>query len=133
MESNETSDFPAKKHQAATFLASGHTVRATANTLGVNEKTVSVWKYDTEFIKLVESYRSTMVDRALGRLAGIAYRAVRTLAVCLESKDGDNVRVRAATAILDQLIRIRDVTELEARLTALEQRLGDRYERPSKN
>jgi hypothetical protein len=120
------SRFPQKKHKSAALSASGHSARPTAGKIGVHERTVHVWRHEPEFIKLVERYQTRMIGRAMGRLAGTATKAVNTLGRCLESQDGDTVRVRAAVAILDQLVRLRDVTELEARIVALEKKIGNR-------
>jgi hypothetical protein len=123
MKEQKTAGFPAKKDKAAAMLASGLTVRAVASKIGVNERTVHTWRDDPEFLKLVGRYQAQMIARALGRLSGKATRAVLTLAKCLDSEDGDGVRVRAALGILDQLVRIRDATEIETRLTELEKRM----------
>jgi hypothetical protein len=110
----------ANQERAAIRLASGWTARAAAKDVNVNEKTVARWKADPAFVELVQKRQSEIIGRTLGRLAGAAVRAVRTLEKCLASHESDNVKVRAALGILDQLICIRDTTELERRISELE-------------
>jgi hypothetical protein len=74
--------------------------------------------------KLVTSYQTKMIARALGRLSGAASKAVYTLVVCLKSKESDSVRVRAALGILDQLIKMCAFDNIEERLAELERRIG---------
>ena len=125
MFSHETSGFPAKQDKAAALLASGLTIRATAKKTGVTERTIHTWRDNPEFIALVVSYQSRMIARSLGKLANAASRAVTTLTDCLQSKESDAVKVRAAVAILDQLIRIREIVNVEERITQLEKRIPD--------
>jgi hypothetical protein len=122
MKDHATSGFPAKKDRAAAFLASGLTARATAAKVRVSERTISVWRDDPEFVRLIALYQTRLISRSLGKLAGAASKAVQTLSACLESGDGDGVRVRAAVAILDQLIRVREIVNIEERLRELEKR-----------
>lgn len=123
MKDHETSGFPAKKDRAAALLASGLTVVATAKRVGVDQRTVHTWRDDSEFVKLVAKYQAKLISQSLGKLSGAASKAVKTLVECLSSTESDSVRVRSAVAILDQLIKIREVTDLEDRLTELERRM----------
>jgi hypothetical protein len=125
MKSHSTAFPTPKQDRAATLLAGGTSVRDCAAAVSAGVRTVYDWLDRDEFIKLVGRYQTRMVCEALGNLAGAAVKAVQTLADCLESKESDSVKVRAALGILDQLVRIRDTTELERRLTDLEGRLPD--------
>jgi hypothetical protein len=126
MEHPQTSGFPAKKDKAAALLASGLTMRAVAKKLGVNERTIHTWRADPEFLKLVTDYQSKMIARSLGRLSNAASKAVQTLIDCLKSNESDSVKVRAAMGILDQLVKMRELTNHEQRLTELERRIACR-------
>ena len=59
--------------------------------LSVNEKTVARWKADPGVRgALVQKRQSEIIDRALGRLAGAAVRAVKALVEALKSQEGDS-------------------------------------------
>jgi hypothetical protein len=123
MKDPQTSGFPPKKDKAAALLASGLTVVATSKKIGVNERTIHTWRDDPEFLKLVTTYQSKMIARSLGRLSSAASKAVQTLIECLKSSESDSVRVRAAMGILDQLVKMRELTNHEERLKELERRI----------
>jgi hypothetical protein len=123
MPSHESAQLTPKQDHAATLLASGMSVKNCAETIDAGLRTVYDWLEKDEFRKLVGQYQAAMVDEALGKLADKAAKAVQTLADCLDSQESDSVKVRAALGILDQLVRIRDTTELERRLTELEGRV----------
>lgn len=76
---------------------------------------------DPGFVHTVQALRGEMIGRASGILADCATEAVETMRTLLG--DGSAmVRLGAARAILDQLVRVRDATELEERIEALEAR-----------
>jgi hypothetical protein len=112
-----------KQDRAAALLASGMNVRNCAAEVDAGERTLFEWLLLDEFKKQVAAYQSRLVDEALGKLADAATRAVATLVECLGSHESDSVRCRAALGILDQVIRIREATDVERRLTELESRL----------
>ena len=64
-----------------------------------------------------------MIDEAVGKLATIAGRAVDVLSAALDD-DRATIRVRAATTLLDALLRVRAHAELDDRLTEIEQRIA---------
>jgi hypothetical protein len=65
-----------------------------------------------------------MVDKALGRLADAMTEAADVLRNLLASED-ERVRLPAARALLELGVKLRESVELEERLAALEERLGD--------
>jgi hypothetical protein len=112
-----------KRERVAVLLAGGMATKHAAAEARVGERTVHRWLEEPEFTRLVSRYRGRLVAETLGKLANIGGKAVETLADALGS-DNDNVRVRAAIGILDQLVRIREATELEERMTELEGRMA---------
>jgi hypothetical protein len=65
-----------------------------------------------------------MIGRASGILADAATEAVEVLRALL-SDDLPSIRLAASRAILDQVVRVREATEIEDRLAALEARAGE--------
>jgi hypothetical protein len=115
----------AKQDRVAVLLAGGAAIKDAAAQCGVGERTVHGWlERDGPFKALVSRYRSKVIAAALGQLVDAAGAAVATLRACLGSDQQGGTRVRAAAEILDQVVRIRDTTEFEERLTELETTLG---------
>lgn len=128
MKPNESLRFSGKQQRTATLLAGGFTVKKTASTVGCTPTTVFAWLQQEQFVKLVAQRQAKIVSRVMGSLIRSGMAASTTLAKCLKSDDGDMVRLRAATAILDQLLRLREAVQLEERVKALEQKMGARHE-----
>jgi hypothetical protein len=68
--------------------------------------------------------RARCLEEAVGRLTSIATRAAETLAQLLDS-ESETIKLRAAVSLLEQLIRVREHSEIAARLAALERRVKD--------
>jgi hypothetical protein len=123
MPSHATAQLSPKQDQAATLLAAGKSVRDCAAEVDAGVRTTYDRLEQDEFKKQVAIYQARLIDEALGKLAEAATGAVTTLVQCLSSMQSDSVRCRAALGILDQVVRIREATELERRLSEIESRL----------
>jgi hypothetical protein len=123
MPSHTTAQLSPKQDACAALLATGKSVRDCAAEVDAGVRTVYDWLEQDKFKKQVAIYQSRLIDEALGKLAEAATKAVQTLIGCLDSTEGENVKVRAALGILDQLVRLKDLTDIERRLSALEERM----------
>jgi hypothetical protein len=123
MKRQKSATLTAKQDRAAVLLASGLPIRDAANQVGAGERTVHTWLEDEKFTRLIDRYRAKLIGETLGKLIGAATQAVQALVDCLGSQESDSVKVRAALGILDQVIRIREATDIERRLSELESRL----------
>jgi hypothetical protein len=112
-----------KKSRALAALASGSTVKVAAQAAGVHERTVFLWLTDPAFKADVNKLRARLVDQTLGKLSRAATRSAAGLAKLLDNPDA-NIRLRAATAVLDRLVAYREHADLVARLDELESKLG---------
>jgi len=100
-------------------LAAGRTVVEAALSAGISERTAYRRLEDSIFRRRVSTLRGEMVGRATGRLADESSKAVATLAALL-SAESESVRLGAARSILELGTKLREATEIEQRLTALE-------------
>ncbi|HEV3339638.1 MAG TPA: hypothetical protein VG125_04760 [Pirellulales bacterium] len=116
MEQNGT---PAGEEELILALAAGATVREAAEQAGVGERTVYRRLADADFRRAVSEARGRMFDTALGRLAGLASKAAETLERLMES-DKPPVALGAAKAVLGLGPRLRESTELEERISLME-------------
>ena len=108
-------------------LASGKSVAEAARLAGCSER--SAWRRleDLNTRRQVRALRAAMVERAVGQLAAAMTQAVAALVESLGA-DNEAVRVRAAVAILDQAVRLRESEELERRVAELEALLAGQEE-----
>lgn len=105
-------------------LACGATVEAAARQCGLSDRTVYRRLQDPEFKKKLENVRSDMIQRSAGMLTAAAGEAVRTLLSLQKEAIPAAVRLGAARAILEIGIKLRQMAELEQRLTELEERVA---------
>lgn len=102
-------------------LAAGATASDAGKVLGIPERTAQRWAALDDVAADVRAARAAMIDRAAGRLADLVDEASDTLRDIM--RDGDapaSARVRAASLVLTLALELRDRTELENRLSALE-------------
>jgi hypothetical protein len=121
MAQNDTQRLSPKQHKTIAALVSSPTVEAAALAAGVGERTVRRWLSDPAFRMALGVAESDVIDGAVrAMLADLdANRAVMR-----EIRDdydyGPAVRLRAAVALSDDLLRWRELRNVEARLVALE-------------
>jgi hypothetical protein len=122
----------AKQERVATLLAAGLAIKDAAEQCGVGERTVHGWlERDGGFKAVVAAHRSRVVEATLGRLVEAGTKAVDALVVALDSGK-DAVKVRAAAVILTQLLKVREATEVDARLTELETHIAKQRARTTR-
>jgi HEAT repeat protein len=122
MEMQPSATLNAKQEQVAVLLASGCSIKGAAEKAEAGERTVHTWLEDPTFRDRVTALRAAIVERAVGCLASASTKAAVTLAKLLDDED-PSIRLRAATAILTSMSKLRDHTEMEARMVELEQQL----------
>ena len=99
-------------------LAAGATVTEAAQRAGVGKETVYQRLKDAEFRRAVGETRFLAFDAAVGKLTGLAAKAVVTLERLLECSPA--MGFPAAKAVLQLVPRLLAFTELEQRIAALE-------------
>ncbi|MFO0804414.1 MAG: hypothetical protein U0791_14985 [Gemmataceae bacterium] len=102
-------------------LACGATVDAAARQCGLSDRTVYRRLQDDEFQKRLTEVRADMVQRSSSMLTAAAGEAVRTLLALLKPPTSAAVRLGAARAILEVGLKIRQMVELEDRMSELEE------------
>jgi hypothetical protein len=101
-------------------LACGASVETAAKQCGICERSVYRRLEEPAFNARLQELRSDMVKRAAGMLTAAATEAVRTLLSLQKDSAPPAVRLGAARAVLELGIKIREMAELETRLTELE-------------
>jgi hypothetical protein len=109
-------------------LAAGSPVEQAAKSAGVSTRTAYRRLADPLFARRLAQARDELISRALGELVDCASQAVATLRALLDASD-ERVRLGAAKATLEQLLRLRETLTLSQRLAALERALQTRGRR----
>jgi Helix-turn-helix domain len=110
---------------AVLAIASGETIAAAARKANVAERTLYRWRNDDDFCKEVNQARAEMFGRALGYMAeGTVSGALTLRQLCLKGK-AETVRLGAARALIELGTKLREVVELEQRLSALERQTAE--------
>lgn len=109
-----------KQERLAALVASGASLRAAAASAKVGERTAYSWMADPQFRVHVARLRTRILDRVVGNLVRDALKARSTLRALVE-RGQDPIKLRAAAKILDVVIKLRDHTEIDARLAAVEE------------
>jgi AcrR family transcriptional regulator len=105
------------------LLACGATVEAAARQAGVSESTVYRRLADRDFRRRLQAVRADFVQRTAGTLTAAATEAVRTLLELLKPASPAAVRLGSARSVLELGMKVREVSDLEERMAALEERL----------
>ena len=101
-------------------LACGATIEVAAQTAHISPATVYRRKQDPEFCKQLQQTSSELVQRMAGMLTGAGTEAVRTLLSLMKETAPAAVRLGAARAVLDGIVKFREFADFEHRLAALE-------------
>jgi hypothetical protein len=109
-----------KQEQAAFAVARGLTNGEVAKQAGAGERTVKTWKALPAFRQRVAEIRAEMTERALGRLTDGLDFAVTALRKMLTAKS-EQSRMSAIRTLFDVTLKLKEQTELEDRMAALEQ------------
>ena len=103
-------------------LARGNTIRAAAKMSGYSERQAHRLASDPAIKANVAAVRSGLISQAVGMLAATSADAAKAMGKLLTDKSA-TVRLAASKAVLETAVKLRDATEIEERLTALEARI----------
>jgi transposase-like protein len=104
----------------ALAIASGLSVERAAGQLGISRVTAYRRWRDPSIKKRVAELRGEITDQAIGRLVDTLCEAVLTLRRLMAEADTDSVKLKAATALIENGLKAAAITQLEQRLTELE-------------
>lgn len=105
-------------------LACGATVESAARKAGLGERTAYRRLADPAFQEQLASLRFETVQRTAAMLCAASLEAVKTLVSLQEPSVPAAVRLGAARSILELGAKLREIVELEQRLTAVERKMN---------
>ena len=105
---------------------SSRNVAAAAKASGLGVRTLHRWLDDPAFVAELKAVEGAAIDQAVRRLAELSGVAIDTLkAAMLDTELLPGARVRAADIVLSRLLSLKELADLEERITALEQAQKD--------
>ena len=115
-------ELTAKQQRAVQALLTAKSVSAAALAAHVGERTLFRWLTEPAFRAALTAAESNLIDAATRRLLQLQGAALDTLEALLgDGSDASaGVRLRAAQVALEHLLRLRELRDIEQRLTALE-------------
>ena len=101
--------------------------------MGCPRRTAFYWAKDPKVRREVEACRRRVVNQAIGRLTGMTTKAVDGIANLAKEADSESVQLRAWRAILADLMSVSKFSDLEYRMTEIEEQLEKKtgYTRPA--
>lgn len=121
---DEPKRLTAKQLKALEALLDGANVQDAASAAGVNRKTVARWLQEPAYWKLYQVNSRRGLELAARRLTGKLDMAVDMVASVMEDDEAPaGVRLRAAQQVIDGSLKLLEVTDIQERLAALEERL----------
>ena len=97
------------------------TVELAAKAAGVHTATLYRWMNEARFMEALADAQGSAIDDAVRNLTALSQRAILVLHSTLMDKTATpSVRLRAATAALELLLKLKDSADFEKRLRLLE-------------
>ena len=115
-----------KKNQLALAIARGESITAWARRNGVPLSTAFRWSQDPKVRSAVQAWRRRALDRTIGRMASLAMKATEGISRLAKGAESESVQLRAWRAILADQMAVAKFSDLEYRMTKIEEQLGKR-------
>lgn len=112
----------AAQQKAVQALLTAPSIAAAAKSAGVAERTLHRWlRENAHFRDALAQAEGQVIGAVTRRLVGYADHALTVMVTVMADKtNSPATRLRAAQAILDSMLRLRELRNLEERISALE-------------
>lgn len=120
----EKSITPAQYRAIESLLTQGKMKKA-AQDAGISLRTLYRWLKEPGFLAELRQAESEAIAGLSRSLAGLGESAAGALRDGLAPHQKINTRLRAAGMVIDAMLRLRELVDIETRLTALEEGLGN--------
>lgn len=122
MAGNGTQQKSRQAKMIAALLDPRHrTQEAACAAVGVPVRTLQNWLLDPNFVAALRQAEGAAIDESVRRLVSVSKAADTVVVQIMSDKtNSPGVRLRAAGMVKDQLIGLRTLRNIEARLAALE-------------
>lgn len=125
VEENESADLTPLQHKTLRVLLTKGTVPETLKIVGISRATLSRWLKQPAFKGALQEYSNTVLDSIARQLILYSEDSLALLARTVNNGDvAISVRVRAAEAILGNMLKVASLVSIEKRLQDLEEAEG---------
>lgn len=125
----DTEKLSPSQQRAIAAMLTARTIGEVAAAAGVSERTINRWQQDPLFRTELTQAEGAAIDGAVRKLIVLQTHAIATVAsVMADETQLASVRLRAAQTVLENVLRLRELRNVEARLAALENKLITRGE-----
>jgi hypothetical protein len=107
-------------------IARGQSIDAWAKKNNVARSTAFRWASDPEVRREVEATRRRALGRAIGRLSSVALKAADGIITLAKEAESESVQLRAWRAVLADQMAVAKFSDLEYRMTEVEEQVRDR-------
>jgi hypothetical protein len=111
-----------QKAKLALAIARGESVQAWAKQNQVPGRTARRWAQEPQVRIQIEAWRRRALDRAIGRMAGLAFNAAQGIATLAKDAESESIQLRAWRAIIADQMAVAKFANLENRILQLEER-----------
>jgi hypothetical protein len=112
------------QQRAVVALLQFRNVAEAATATGTPARTIYRWLREEGFRAALVVAEGAAIDAATRRLVTLSGKAIDVFDGLLDASSPPTVRLRAAAGVLEYLLRLRELRDLEARLTRLEEAYG---------
>ena len=117
---------PRQENQSRLAIARGQSIDAWAKKNEVPRSTAFRWASEPKVRREAEATRRRALGRAIGRLSSVALKAVDGIATLAKGAESESVQLRAWRAILADQMAVAKFSDLEYRMTEIEEQLDER-------
>jgi hypothetical protein len=110
----------------AVAVAHGRAIKSWADAHNTPLQTAHEWANQPDFKRAVSRFRRRSADLAAGRLASYATKAAQVMTDLAVSAASESVKLAACRAILSDMMTVSEYTDLELRMTDIEEQLRER-------
>ena len=109
-----------KQARAIGALLASRTVTDAAQEAGISARQLHRWLNEPGFVAELQRHEAATIDHVARRLTQATQTALDEVLRVLENGASDSLRLRAALALLDIVLRWHELRSIDARLAALE-------------
>jgi hypothetical protein len=114
------------KHELVLAIAQGEPIAEWASENGVPRSTAFRWAHDPKVRREVQAWRRRALDQTIGRMTALSTKVADGIARLAEGADSESVQLRAWRAILADQMAVSKFSDLEYRMTEIEEELDRR-------
>ena len=115
-----------KQMNLALAIAGGESITAWAKKNEVPRSKAFRWASDPEVRRQAEATRRRALGQAIGRLSSVAVKAANGILALAKEAESESVQLRASRAILADMIAVSKFSDLEYRMTEVEEQIRER-------